>query len=379
MLSKDMRYQVEADFDLSDSMRETLTKLYQPLIGADAFVLYFSLLSMKKGSFQELADMVNFDLPKLERARIKLEEASLLVTYLKDQHYLLCLNAPLEYRKFLYHDVFGRLLILTMGIAYYENCLKANPEIDKSEYTNISAKMDKSILYRFTKAQEERFSQSRALRKNTIIDQNELFTGISAFRFPYEHRTQHNINAILEIAELYELPLEIIKELYLKAYDSNTNSFDIEDYKRRVRNKKFSKENAISYQIACVDFLRRFQNSGAVSDANAKALEKLKNKYNLANEVINVIVEYCLKQHDMKLIWGIIDTIAAEFDRLKINDYQAALKQISSSRYKKSSPQKKITTPSWMTTKRETKSGKIKDEEYDPEAYSKAIERLSKK
>ncbi len=379
MLNKEMRYQVEADFDLSDSMRETLTKLYQPLMGADAFVLYFSLLSLKKGSFQELADMVNFDLPKLERARIKLEELSLLLTYLKDQHYLLCLNAPLEYRKFLYHDVFGRLLLLTMGVAYYENCLKANPEIDKSEYINVSAKMDKSILYRFTPAQEERFSSSRLLRKNTVIDQNELFAGISAFRFPYEHRTQANIEAILEVAELYELPLELVKELFLKAYDSNTNTFDIADYKRRVRNKKFSKENSISYQQPCVAFLGRFQNSGAVSDANAKALEKLKSKYNLANEVINVIVEYCLKQHDMKLIWGIIDTIAAEFDRLKINDYQAALKHLNSARYKKTAAEKKVNTPAWITTKREVKSGKINDDEYDPEAYNKAIERLSKK
>jgi len=361
--------------------------LYQPIIEADAFLLYFCLLNLKKADHGELSLLMNKDLPTIERARYKLEETGLLVTYLNNQQFLYCLSSPLEFRKFLYHDVFGRRLISVMGKEYYQSNLKKGAEIDKSEFVNITQKPDKTFLSRWSDNQEKAFIKKDEIRKTLLFNQTQLFAGVSNLVFPYEMRTQYNVDLIMEMADLYELPLKKVKEIAFNCYDSATNIFDEERFRNRIRHQKTTKIPAHKYDLPSTQFLAKYQNSGNIADSSAKILERLKNKYYFPNEVINVITEYVLENYNMDLNWGIMDKIGEKLERLKVTDYKMALEVIhtkpadknKSLANKNTNKQSDGEIPPWITRNPQSKSGKIESDQYSEKEYEEAIRRLSKK
>jgi len=381
MITKEMKYKVEADFDLNNSMCQSLALLYQPIIEADGFLLYFCLYNLNSADHNELSLLMNKDLPSIERARYKLEEMGLLVTYLNNQLFLYCLNAPLEFRKFLYHDVFGRRLISVMGKEYYQNNLKKGAEIDKSDFVNVTQRPDKSFLNRWNDNQEKVFVKKDEVRKTLLFNQTQLFSGVSNLVFPYELRTQYNIDLIMEMADLYEIPLKKVKEIAFNCYDSATNLFDEEKFKSRVRHQKISRVPAHKYDLPSTQFLAKYQNSGNIADSSAKILERLKNKYYFPNEVINVITEYVLENYNMDFNWGIMDKIGEKLERLKVTDYKKAIEVINTkptSKAKKNEKEKTNDVPPWITRNPNSKSGKIDNDQYSEEEFEEAIKRLSK-
>ena len=377
MLSDKSLYEVEAYFDLSSSMVNCLTRLYQPLIGGDGLLLYNTLLFERKGSHKQLASILNIDLMAVERARIKLEELNLCQSYLDNQNYLYHLLPPLEFQRFLHHEVFGRLLISVMGKEYYQANIKERAEIDKSEMVNVTEKLDKSFLDAWTPAQEAIFNNKNEKRRTLLFNQDQLFAGISNLVFPYEHRTRYNIDLIMEMAELYEIPLRNIKELAFNSYDVATNTFDEEKFRSKVRRHPIKKKAEHSYDLPCKQFLEKFQNSGNLSDSNIRLLENVKSKFNLPNEVINVIVEHVLNSYNMDLKKSVVEHIAAQFDRLKIADHTQALKALQKSEEKQRVTKKTEATPQWIDRNTVSKSGKIDKEEYDEKEYQELMKRLS--
>jgi len=264
-----------------------------------------------------------------------------------------------------------------MGKEYYDSQLRKNAEIDKSDFVNVSSKLDKSFLNNWTTAQEATFSKKDEVRKTLLFTQNQLFAGISNLVFPYELRTPQNMELIMAMADLYELPLKTVREVAFSSYDDVNNVFDEERFKQRIRKQRTTKKiEKHPYDVPCAQFLAKFQNSGNISDSHAKLLETIKNKYNLSNEVINVLVEYVLKNYQMDLNRHILDTIASRLDRLKINDYQSALTALQS---KGSSVRTKDNNlPEWIVRNPQSKDGKIEAEDVPDEEYQSVIDRLSK-
>ena len=89
-LSKEDYYEVYLKSIISDFDRDTLSMLYQPIIGGAAVALYLSLQQDHKKidhlfSHQELVDSIGFSIDVIQDARSKLEAIGLLSTYYKTE------------------------------------------------------------------------------------------------------------------------------------------------------------------------------------------------------------------------------------------------------------------------------------------------------
>lgn len=83
-------FQAVIDSPLSDQEKEVLTFLYQPIVGANAFSLYWLLLSETTDSEEngslfhaDLISLLDLSCQQLEEACYKLEGIGLLETYKK--------------------------------------------------------------------------------------------------------------------------------------------------------------------------------------------------------------------------------------------------------------------------------------------------------
>ncbi len=378
MLNGSDLYHVENKYELSGYM-DSLMELYQPIIGSDAILLYLTLNNQKDGSFKDLGILINKDLTTIERSRIKLEEVNLLATYQKSSNYILELKLPQGFNAFLNHEVFGRLLIKTMGKDYHQACMKRYPQVSKVDYVNISATIQKDFLNSFTPAMENAFQANKSTKKIASFTKRQLFTGVSNFVFPLEQRTTTNINLIMEIADLYDIPLDTIKTIAFRSIDSETGLFDENKFKSRARRQKTEKEVNHPYDMSCSRFLSQYQSSGNVPDSSKKFLEDIKGKYDLKNEVINVVIEYVLKNYNMDLNKGIIEAIVSKFDRLKVSNYQKALDSLkavkTTNNYK--SKKVKVETPEWITSNPVSKKDVVDNSQVEDDKLKDMLRGLS--
>lgn len=105
--------QVSADSD-------SLTSLYQPILGADAYRLYLYLVHFfdhgRAGHrFTEILNHVQFGFERLCQAIDRLGALGLLQFYQQEDHYLFKLNSPLDREVFLNNAVYRSLLTSAIG------------------------------------------------------------------------------------------------------------------------------------------------------------------------------------------------------------------------------------------------------------------------
>ena len=95
-LSKDDYYEVYLKSIISDFDRDTLSMLYQPIIGGAAVSLYLTLQQDhkkidKQFTHEELVNSMGFSIDIIQSAREKLEAIGLLSSYYKRQGHSACL------------------------------------------------------------------------------------------------------------------------------------------------------------------------------------------------------------------------------------------------------------------------------------------------
>lgn len=326
MLSNDSVYQIEKlspnDVDLNTS----LYKLYQPIIGSDAVVLYMSLLSLDSGSFKELAEVVNQSLIELEKNREKLEEVDLIETYNNLNRYIIVIKSPKTPRSFLNDEVLGRYLFHIMGVDYYKQQKSELREINKSEYINISRKFNKEKLKDWNQEKELIFENNKNIRKIASFTHIDLYKNVSNVLFPLDLRTKENTELILQLADLYEISQKDIL-LFASKSINRENGLDIEKLKWYARKSSSSNQRSPKhkYDRRCDEFFASFQASGKIADSNKNAIEEIKDKYNFKNEIINVLIEYIIKNFNNSFNKGLLDHLAAQVDRANVYDYKSAL------------------------------------------------------
>ena len=123
-LNKEDFYEVYLKSIISDFDRDTLSMLYQPLIGGAGVALYFSLQQDhkkidKQFTHEELLNSIGFSLEVIQEARAKLEAIGLLSTYYKCEnsqtYYKYVLYAPKTPKEFFDDILFKGLLIEKIG------------------------------------------------------------------------------------------------------------------------------------------------------------------------------------------------------------------------------------------------------------------------
>ena len=152
-LDNSAKFSVYASFTLSYDDINTMSLLYAPLIGSDAFVLYFGLNSLLERNNMKSEEIIHqdfFEIYSLKTsefvsARLKLEGIGLLISYMtSDGSYLYYLCPPLTAKSFIKDATLGLFLyskIRNETFDFIYNHFKID-RIDTKTVTNITKSFD---------------------------------------------------------------------------------------------------------------------------------------------------------------------------------------------------------------------------------------------
>ena len=411
ILSDHDMFEVRANTLLADYDRETLTNLYQPIIGYTALALYFTLWSesdaqkvLSFSSHEQLFSRMRLAPGKFIEARKLLEAVGLVTTKLEKvsggniYHYTL--NSPKTPKGFFSDTLLYGMLIQNLG-EKDANRIKGLYQITSEELAgeDISVSFNEVFHPDF---QDTAFL-SAAGNKDDVIGRNKAkaFTDFSWDKFfetlsSLSQITSKSISKkeMLEVerlATLYGVDESVAAEMVANAYDVNKEKGERIDFKvfnesirdasnyalnrrKRKSRSEINSDTDIANKINLFektspkDILRILQGMTKVAPSDLAILETLAKDYKLSNGVINVLIDFVLSMNKNVLSRAYAEKIAASFNREGIETTLDAMNYCNSILNKGGS--KKNTKRNGDSEKKDDstgkkKSGKVSKEEWD--------------
>jgi replication initiation and membrane attachment protein len=359
---------------LSAEEMQSLMKCYLPLIGHDGVILYLSVIS---GTFSEeftthqtLLLESDLTIDQLENARVQCERAHLIRTFKKSvgdrDFYIWQMELPLIISDFLLHEVLARRLYNSIGKSQFDAIKQkfSKERSDFSDFKAISAGFKASDLMGWDEEFEAQFQLVKpALTPSSHLevkfDTKKFLRDLSVLAFPVSARTGENIRLIEECATIYGISEEDMRMLVSRCIRLKDQTLDTDKLKQKVRSFK-GNDPVIPqdpYTASTIAFLQSKQKGIAVSSADKKLIEHLILEMKLAPEVVNVLLEYVLKNNQMRLSRSYVEKIAASWIRLNISNKEEALAQTNREAFKGKSLRKDV-LPLWFDEEPEKKTEK---------------------
>ena len=245
-------YVVNTKAHIGSTEFKVILKLYQPLMGVNAYGIY-SLLAAKvaqtpdllaRRMHKELLDILNLGLRDFYEARIRLEALGLLKTFIqKDelgQVFIYELQAPLSAETFFKDDLLSMLLADSLGQIQYD---ELKQEFVKPAFTYANAKeVTKSLLDVFTVKKDTLLKNSQvkvtAKPAKNLVDSVEIDLDIEYLKellaqsFVPATEISRSLETLKSIALLYGLnELELVK-LLEQALNVKDDKVDLELVKK---------------------------------------------------------------------------------------------------------------------------------------------------
>lgn len=406
---KVQRATLVADYD-----RETLTNLYQPLVGYGALALYFTLWcegDMQRvnpvSAHETLLAKMQISVGEFIKARKTLEGVGLLKTYLEDNHgakiYTYELYAPKTPNEFFSDTLLYGLLINYIGEVdakklnqYYSASYKVSgtdisssfKEVFRPNFENIAfikalnnapalgrnrAKMSLEFTYEkfFSALKEVSQISDKAFSKTELKEIVRLasLNGID------------EANAATIVAHYYDPNLEKGKRVDLtkvtKAFQEETNYSYLTSMRGTTSNGKkpnlVSSSGALAQKINIMesvspkDYLTILQNGTEPALPDLKLLDYLSKKFRLNNSVLNAVIDYTLEKNNNILSKAYCEKICASIARSNIEttvDAMNYLKSISKGGSKKEYKEEYIPLED-KPAKKTTKENKPDEKEWE--------------
>ena len=355
------RFMIENQCFLSEQQLSSLMFLYQPVIGNISISLFLTLyyeagFSSSNMSIKHLLTLLKIDKSQFDQALNSLEEFNLITTYQKYDagfnRYIYIINNPLSPNDFINDHVFSRLLLTNIGAESYELILLKYQKapVDKDGYTNITKRLSIENVDNYTIEDEMVYSTITKTIDHTTsditFDYDKFLKRAGMLLFPLSARTKENLDMIGHYATLYGISVDEMRFIVARCTNPDENIFNAKRFESYMRNYQPTINNDINpYLLPCLAFLQTKQNGGIVPINEKRLLDDLNTKMKLKPEVINVIIEYVLKNNDNRLTKNYVDSIASSIKRANIETYQDALNyleniQKNTKSYKK--PSKKV-------------------------------------
>lgn len=382
-------YRVECNPFMSDEKITSLTYLYYPLIGQQAFALYMLLYaeaqnSNTQESHTRLSTLLNMGIDEIERARIRLEEFQLLKVFYEELEtkgrYIYTLLAPLSVDLFL----------STQALYYqWQQALgqkSAEATLSKLQQGQLSKTNFQDVTRRVTQLKKRDYENGVVYQKieprvqfaeddtDIIFDYDHFFATTSTLVFPAELRTPENLKLIGKLATVNGLSADRMRILVSKAVRLDTMQFDEKKLRVLVEKTKPDITSAKDpYSLPPVSFLQAKQNGAQVSLQDRKILEDLAVNMHFSSEVINVMIEYILKISDNRLVKAFVEMVAGEWARDGVKTKEDAIAQ---TKKKKQTTRKKRTAilPEYMTKEEKANTKALSAEEQ--EAFEGMLKKL---
>jgi len=345
---------------LTEVDRKNIISLYEPIIGALAVSLYFTLwrdldrleLVSMDYTHHHLMTLLKSNLDAIKLARETLEATGLIKTYFKKgeiNSYVYELYSPLTPREFFNHPIFNVVLYNNIGKHEYE-LLKKEYQIMRfnlKDYEDITKTFSKTFKSSTDSPSFEAIgNEVLPLNMQDQVDFDLLISsmpkGIINER-TFGKRIKELIN---NLAFIYNLDTLKMSEL-LRITINEKGAIDKEELRKQARKyytfrnsgklptlvyrtqpeylKNPSGDNSNRGKIIKVfentspfDFLKSKYNGTNPTSRDLKLIESLLIDLNMKPAVVNVLIDYVLRKNDNKLNTGFVETIAGQWKRLGI-------------------------------------------------------------
>ncbi len=356
---------------INENDRKILTMLYQPIIGSIATSLYFVLWSYldkneimsTEWTHHHLVTSMRLNLEEIIVAREKLEAIGLLKSYVKKgniNNFVYEMYSPLGAYEFflnpilnttLYHNV-GQLefkkikeyfKIPTVNLKGYEEITcKFTDVFETVDFTNYESLVDDIKKSRVNDMEiastinlEKIFSiipEELLHIKNVPLKTKDLLHKLS---FIYNFDNEQMSEIIMNSLENKKINEEKLKEQSLKYYQFEhsgnmpTLAYRNQPEHLRKKNSSNTKRAKMIYTFETTspyEFLCSKHNGGKLTKNETAILSYLLIELGLKPGVVNVIIDYVLKESDNKLVKSYVEMVALQFARSKIETVEDAMK-----------------------------------------------------
>ncbi|MDC3412607.1 DnaD domain protein [Aquibacillus sp. 3ASR75-11] len=373
-------YQVTIRGNIATSYPQSLTHLYQPLIGVQAISLFQTLLNeyyIKKGSLQThhtLMTYLSLPLDQIYEARLRLEAIGLLRSYASENEeektYLYELHAPFSANEFFEDGMLSQLLLHHIGETKYDE-LQELFGVMESKYisgqdvtvtftdifdtyspteTDLSKK-DKQIK------PDNRDDQHGPPLPNNIVDFNWLEKMLKQRMLPSNKvLTPKNKKLMVQLVVLYDLTEQELESAVMWALNED-NKLDSKEFKsachdlfsskkqsgakgmdfrtkvpsnnnETIDKKSGTKEDQFIQmleQISPKQLLEDLSGGNEASAQDLKVIRDVMTQQGITPEVMNVLVHYVLLKTDMKLSKAYLEKIASHWARKNVTTVRQAM------------------------------------------------------
>lgn len=366
---------------------------------------------------RQLMSKMNLSFPTIIKARKVLEAVGLLETK-RYKHknfgeyiFKYTINPPLEPKCFYQSDILSLLLVNRLGKKQYK---KLKEKIlgewewnqgDYSEEKEITKSFDEvfdsilvsdlqksidsetsDLISTYDDTSENKSDNAIKLGKKYL--DIEFIKGMVSNLYQLDKVLDRKTIFILqELAFLYQFSeMEIINLLNDQTIYNSTGKIDEDFLRSRAREKYLYTQKEITIvdndklpkqsqkkelndgnkeqrhiwvleNYSPVELIQQYQGEGKIPDADIKLIETLIYDYKLSSGVVNVLIEYILLSNDYKLPKNLVEKIAGQWKRLRINTVKDAL-EVAKKEHKLYSGWKDNSNKSKYTTKENSKSGK---------------------
>ena len=406
------KYQVIDKSLLNEQDRSILNNLYMPIIGYSSIVLYLKLQSEANNTYlsgelthHHLMTSMSLTLDNIKESRLRLEGIGLLKTYYQEgevNNYIYELYSPVSALEFFNHPIFNVVLYNNVGKNEY------NRLFDLYKIPHLSLKDYEEITYSFDEVFKVRNYTPLELNEGEIISKNKLplkyeldydfdllVSSLKEDLFNEKCLNRNMKELIINLSYLYEIDPVNMADL-IRASLNEKGNIDKDELRKNTRRfyqfnndnrlpsllfksqpeylKSASGDNSMKGKMIKVfesyspyEFLKAKYKGVKPTDRDMKILEMLLIDLKLNPAVVNVLIDFCLRTNNNKLVNNYIETIAGQWKRSGIETADEAM-EFARKEYKKNNkkdikkPNKVV--PLWLNEKIETENNIEDDSEF---------------
>ena len=380
---------------ITEEDKKIINMLYLPIIGPIPVMLYKMLINdldklqliSEPSTHAKLLSNLHISSNELEEARNALEAIGLLKTYLKSdtvQNYIYELYSPVSANEFFSHPIFNIVLYNNVGKKEYDKLVAyfKMPKINKEGYTEVTHSFNEvfeSIPWTQGNVLQENIRKYNKLKLNidSSLDINFLIESVSS-QIDKKVFTKDLQEIIIQLAYLYDIDVMKMQNI-LRTCITERGTINREELRKTCRNhyqfdhggvlptitnqtqpshlrkpigdnSKIAKMIYTFETISPYELLKSKHKDAEPTKRDMKLVEDLMLDHNLNAGVINVLIDYVLKTNDNKLNRNLVETIAGQWSRNKIETVEEAM-EIAKKNHK--SLKKKINIKTEIITKNE--------------------------
>lgn len=409
ILSENDMFEVKITSLLADYDRETITNLYQPLIGYTALAIYFSFWSesniqklLSYSSHEQFLSRMKLTPGAFIEGRRLLEAVGLVKTRLekindiKIYHYELL--APKTPKGFFNDTLLYGLLIQNLGEAEAERIKRVYEIHDPQALGEDISSSFNDIFHpdfedaAFLKAANSNLSTvgRNKSKIDTEFNYEKFFKELqSNSQISETAFTKKEMKEIERLATLYGVSEAVAAHVVINCYSpekekgkrvdlhqvnedmKNEVSYSLTSRKsNKVNQNKVVGEEGLAAKIKFFEVtspkevLRMLQNGTKPAKADLNILNTLSQDYNLPNPVINVVIDFILTMNNNVLSSYSAEKIAASLSREGIETAVDAMEYLNNNYVKNNKSRKKVAAkPKEVETSEENKDN-VSEEEF---------------